>query len=170
MAKNQSFLTILEQYKDRIFRICGVYAVDLGDQEDLFQEVVINLWQSWDSFQGQSHIYTWIYRITLNVCMRRHYQQKRRTEKQVQLSGISFIQPASEDVHAQVEKQEQFDQLYQCIARLKETDKSIILLFLEELPYKEIANIIGISENHVAVKVKRIKNHLYQCLKEMGHV
>ncbi len=169
VTKHQQFLDLLETYKNRIFRICGAYASTSHDQEDLFQEVVVNLWQSLDSFQGHSQIYTWIYRVTINICMRNQYRKKRTQERQVRLNSVHFVKPDMDDMQVRVEERQQIDTLYQCIHQLQKTDKSIILLFLEELPYREIAEIIGISENHVAVKVKRIKAKLYECLKQQGY-
>ena len=169
-SKEQKFTAVLEQYKDRLFRICRAYGKTTEEQEDLFQEVVYNIWRSFDQFRQDSGIYTWLYRITLNVCMRKHYQFQRDQQRQVQLEGIQFIQPAVNSSEQSLETKEESNTLYQCIHQLKEADRSIILLFLEDLPYKEIAKIMGITENHVAVKIKRIKQHLYECFKTLGYV
>lgn len=172
MSKDQAqdFIKLFEQHKDRLLRICRVYSQNSEDQKDLFQEVVFNIWKSWDSFQEQSSIYTWLYRITLNVCMRKYYQHQRDRHQKTTLDGIYFHPIEKGDGHDSLETKEEYEQLYGCIANLKQTDKSIITLYLEELPYKEIASIIGISENYVAKKVKRIKHELYKCLKKEGHV
>jgi len=168
--KQYELLNLLEQYKDRIFRICGAYVSNTHDQEDLFQEVVINLWKALDSFRGDSLVYTFFYRVTVNVCMRWQYQAKKEQGQKVSLGGIHFVKPDASDIQTEIEGREAIAQLYQCIYQLQETDKSIILLYLEEVPYREIAGIIGISENHVAVKVKRIKSKLYECLKQQDYV
>lgn len=152
----QLFFELLENNKNRINRICSVYAKNREDQKDLVQDVLLNIWKALPRFEQRANINTWLYRITLNVCLRSKYEHVRKHK--VELDSIS-IEPM-----ADVPKNEKYEQLYHFIGQLEATDKSIIILFLEDLPYKEIAEIVGISENHVAVKIKRIKGKLMKCL------
>ena len=115
------------------------------------------------SFKHQSNIDTWVFRITINVCLRAKQFADKKQKHFVRLGSVNFENV--EDTIAQNENEKLFLKLSECIKKLEGTDKSIILLHLEELPYKEIAQIFGLSENHVAVKIKRIKSKLLICLK-----
>ena len=160
-----TFIDALEQDKGRIFRMCRAYSTDNENAKDLFQDVVLQIWKSLPSFSELSTIDTWIYRITLNVCIRSNLQVKKREDKMVRLDSIHFenLGTGSDD---NFEESEKFKPLYRCISTLSETDRSIILLFLEDLPYKEISSVTGLTENHIAVKLKRIKEKLFNCLKQ----
>ena len=153
----QQFLILIEQNKSRIHRICSVYARSTEDQKDLVQDVLFNIWKALPNFQNKSNIDTWIYRIVLNICLRSKYEKERKHK--IQLNGLEIIYNESEP------KNIKYEQLYHCISQLKTTDKSVIILFLEDMSYKEIGHILGLSDNHVAVKIKRIKIQLLNCLK-----
>jgi len=157
------FLTTVEANKDRLFRICRSYSTDVDDAKDLFQEVLLNLWKSLPSFKNQSTIDTWVYRITMNVCLRAKQFSDKKQKHFVRLDGVHYEN--IEDPLDQSGNEKLVLKLSECVKKLEGTDKSIILLHLEDLPYKEIAQIIGLSENHVAVKIKRIKIKLLNCLK-----
>ncbi len=156
------FQSTFKENKDRIFRICRSYTDKNADAEDLFQEVLLNVWKALPSFKGHSNIDTWVYRITLNTCFKNLSFEKKKKQHFIRINGIDF-KDTSRDLSG--EKQAEFDKLTSCINQLKMGDKSIVLLYLEELPYREIAQVIGISENHVAVKMKRIKTKLSICIK-----
>lgn len=159
--KHQSFETIIERNKSSIYRICSIYAVNPITPEDLFQEVVFQIWKSLNSFQGKSNISTWIYRIALNVCLSAQKKLNAKNEKTIRLEAIQFATevPATNKI-----EDEKYQALQRCIATLSSIDASIVILFLEGVRYKEIAGITGLSENHVAVKMKRIKKQLLQCI------
>jgi len=160
MNKEQEFVKILEDNQQRIHKICGMYTNTPEDCQDLVQEVILNIWKAYPSFEGKAAINTWIYRIILNVCLKkRFYRQKE--QQVISLDGLKF-EPASDTNYVQDDK---FLALKECIAQLNFSDRAIIILFLEEMAYKEIAEIIGISENYVAVKIKRIKEKLAVCIK-----
>jgi RNA polymerase sigma factor (sigma-70 family) len=161
------FINLLEDNKEKIFRICKAYAQGEEGQKDLFQEVVFNLWQSLDSFRDEANINTWVYRVALNVCMRTKLQLQKKQARQVPLESISFQYATIEKDH--LEEKEARRLLYSCIASLKESDKALIILYLEDICYKEIAGITGITENHVAVKLKRIREKLSDCMKNSGY-
>ena len=159
--KERQFLTIIEKNKHSILRICKVYASKYIEPEDLFQDVVYNIWKSYTSFDDKSNIDTWVYRITLNVCMRAKLNVNKKTNNHFNIDSIHFNQIPSEsnDINS-----ERFEDLRCCISKLKETDKSIVLLYLEDIAYSQISEIIGLTENHIAVKMKRIKKNLLECL------
>ncbi|MFZ6663577.1 RNA polymerase sigma factor [Peijinzhouia sedimentorum] len=161
---NSNFIEILESNKDMILRICGAYASDLAEKQDLFQEVTIAIWKSLPSFQSNSSVSTWIYRIALNTCIRLSLRNKKSKMETVKLTSV-HLENLHEESHRQ-EDETQFTKLQSCIQQLQEPDRSIVLLHLEELSHKEIAEIIGISENHVAVKMKRAKVKLLNCMNQ----
>jgi RNA polymerase sigma-70 factor (ECF subfamily) len=161
------FLKTVESNKDRIFRICRSYSADSDDAKDLFQEVLLNLWKSLPSFKYKSNIDTWVYRITINICLRTKQFSDKKQKHFVKLESIHIEN--IEDIITPNENEILFLKLSECIKKLEGMEKSIILLHLEGIPYKEIAQIFGLTENHVAVKIKRIKNKLQTCIKSLSN-
>jgi len=161
------FLATFEANKERMFRICRSYATDADDAKDLFQEVLLNLWKSLPSFKHESDINTWVYRVTINVCLRARQFSEKKERHIIRLGSIHFENIA--DPAVQNDDELLYLKLSACIRKLEGTDQSIILLYLEDLPYKEIAAVFGLSENHVAVKIKRIKSKLFNCLKSYDY-
>lgn len=158
-----SFEQIVQDNKASILRICKIYAISPNEPEDLFQEVIYQVWRSLDKFQGDSTVSTWVYRIALNVCLRSKMKQASDTNK-ISLSSIDF----SITDKSVAEDDEKYYLLKHCISKLNDTDQSIIILYLEELPYAEMATVLGITENHVAVKMKRIRKKLFDCMTQMN--
>jgi RNA polymerase sigma-70 factor (ECF subfamily) len=158
---DRTFEQILEENKDKIFRICRIYAVSPIEPQDLFQEVVFQIWKSFSTFKGKSDISTWIYRIALNVCINSKKKLGKNNSKMIRLESIQFVPAADTPDSSQ---QEKYLALHGCISTLNEIDQSIVILYLEEQPYKEIALVTGLSENHVAVKMKRIRKVLLDCI------
>jgi len=156
-----NFEEVLESNKETIYRICRIYAVSPIEPQDLFQEVTYQIWKSLKSFKGTSNINTWVYRIALNVCMRSRLKLEKKREKTVRFDAIQF--KVSDD-SLNEEDDEKYQFLKACIATLNESDTSIIVLYLEELSYKQIAEITGLTENHIAVKMKRIRKKLFDCI------
>lgn len=155
------FIEMLQANKEKIYRICRVYAVSPVEPQDLFQEVVFQIWRSLPTFRGNSGINTWIYKIAINVCFSSKARLEKKNANRVSLDSIKFL-PA-ENV-PNIEQQEKYLALRECISSLNEIDKSIVVLYLEELPYKEISIITELSENHIAVKMKRIRTLLLKCI------
>lgn len=164
IESNDVFQSLLEDNKLQILRICSAYSQNEDDKKDLFQEVVINIWKSLSSFEGKASVSTWIYRVTLNTCMRARLKIDRHNTNYLKLKSIHIETIKDDEGEEQKTKHERLTQLYRCIGALKETEKNIVLLFLEDLPYKEIASITGVTENHIAVHMKRIKEKLLTCL------
>ncbi len=134
-----------------ISHICRAYASDNEELKDLIQEVTIQLWKSHQKFQGNSKISTWVYRVTLNVCLAINRKKKIDTEP------IKSI-----DIEDQIDhtEKEQIDLLYKAIKQLNESDRAIILLYLEKKSYQEISEILGMTVSNVGVKVNRLKDKL----------
>ncbi len=157
----QAFSEILEENKHKIYRICKIYAVSPIEPQDLFQEVVIQVWKSLPTFKGNSGINTWVYKIAINVCYTSKARLEKKNQNPVSLDSIKFL-PAENT--PEKDQQEKYLALRECISKLNEVDKSIVVLSLEELPYKEIAVITDLTENHIAVKMKRIRKLLLKCI------
>ena len=156
-----NFEQILEENKHKILRICKIYATPPIEPQDLFQEVISQIWESLDRFKGKSSVDTWVYKITINVCLRSKMKLDKSNNETERFESIYFT-PVEEEIDAF--DQEKFKFLQQCIAALNERDTSLIILYLDDLPYKEISFITGLSENHIAVKMKRIRNKLLACI------
>lgn len=153
----------IENNRAIIARICRAYTDSEADFQDYFQEVCLQLWKSRDNFNQQSKLSTWIYRVTLNVCLSLIRSKKRRTAVTDSIEAPLSVEPAPplEDP-----RQEQLRILYREIRQLKEIDRAVILLYLEEKSYEEIANILGISLSNVGVKINRIKERLKKRIHE----
>ena len=157
--KSDLFLTVISFNKGILFKIANSYCKDGEDRKDLVQEIIVQLWKSFERFNDQYKYSTWIYRIALNVAISFYRKENRR--KQVSNPLTDGILNYA-DTNVTSETDENIMLLQQFIAGLKELDKAIMLLYLEEKSHKEIADIIGISESNVATKIGRIKILLKQ--------
>ena len=157
-----TFLAALEENQHKLLRICSVYAKDADDKKDLFQESLVNIWQAMPSYEARSSLSTWMFRITLNVCLRLQTKEAKKRDRFTKLESIT-IENLREDESSH-EEQARLAKLRDCIKKLNDADKAVITLYLEELPYSEIASITGLSENAIAVKIKRVKAKLLNCI------
>ena len=155
------FEQVLEVNKHKIYRICEIYAVSRIEPQDQFQEVVFHIWKSLENFKGKSFRNTWVYKIAINVCLRSKLKFDKSNTKTDRFESIHFT-PIEKEID--VSEQEKFKYLKACIATLNTVDTSLIVLYLDDLSYKEIAIITGLSENHIAVKMKRIRKKLFECI------
>ena len=136
-----------------IMHICRAYSRTEEALKDLVQEVTLQLWRSHKSFKGNSQLSTWVYRVTLNVCLSHSKRMKRKVETvPLEWKNDSAIEDDPD--------KEQIERLYAGIKRLKESDRAIILLYLEDKSYKEMSEILGITVSNVGVKVNRLKEKL----------
>jgi RNA polymerase sigma-70 factor (ECF subfamily) len=160
-TEKPSFEQVLTANKEAIFRICRIYASTPMEPQDLFQEVTFHIWKAYSTFENRSNVNTWVYRVALNVCIRSKEKLEKRNEKMTRFDSIELSHaPAKTDKL----EEEKYLALRSCINKLHEVDQAIVILSLDELPYKEIAAVTGITENHVAVKMKRIRTILLRCI------
>ncbi|AKQ44995.1 RNA polymerase [Rufibacter radiotolerans] len=157
-----TFLQLLHSNQDRIYRVCRSYAPDHQAAQDLFQETVLQLWKSLATFRGEAQLQTWVYRVTLNVCLQARLRYQNDQKRTRHLDSIQFLNLPQETPDPATE--ERLKALHHCIQKLNDSDRSLVLLYLEDLPYREIATVTGLTENHVAVKMKRIREKLFTCL------
>lgn len=158
-----AFARIIKGNMQRILRICWAYSHNKEDQKDLFQEVALNIWKSLPSFRKEAAMDTYVYRICLNVCMQQALHQNKSKNSGIEIEGLR-ISDQSADLQNNLENKQKLERIYQCISKLNDAEKSLILLFLEDLPYKTISEVTGISENYVAVKLNRIKKKLFNSI------
>jgi RNA polymerase sigma factor (sigma-70 family) len=152
----KEFLHIIRENQGIIHKVCNIYCDLDEDRNDLFQEIVAQLWKSYPTFRNESKVTTWMYRVGLNTAITSFKKSKRRPD-QNQLSNENFQLP---DDGYENETEEQIKVLHLAVAHLTGIEKSIILLFLENKKYEEIAEITGITQNYVRVKMNRIKKKL----------
>lgn len=153
---------ILLENERLIFGICRTFYKEKADQEDLFQEIIIRMLKSFDSYRGNSKLSTWLYRIGMNTAIT-YKKQKQRYAVNMLSDNIS-IQGQDEGY---VKGESDIDFLYRAIEKLNKIEKAIIHLYLEENTYAEIAEITGISEKNVSVKIVRIKRKLKDIILEL---
>ena len=155
----ETFLSVIEANKGIIYKIANSYCKDPEDRKDLFQEIVSQLWRSFDKYSDQYKYSTWIYRIALNVAISFFRKENRRKSVSSPLSESVF---SLMDFDETKEMESNLRLLQQFIQELKDLDKALMLLYLEEKSHREIAEIIGITETNVATKIGRIKLLLKQ--------
>lgn len=155
MKENErQFADIVRQHKSSIYSVCYMFAKDADEADDLFQEVLINLWKGMDSFRHESKISTWIWRVSFNTCISADRKKKRK--KEVRLSmDVNLFESPDEDSR-------QIRMLHERIHRLQPFDRAIVMLWLEGISYEEIGAIVGISVKNVSVRLVRIKEMLKQ--------
>jgi len=153
------FLSIIEQNKGIIYKVANAYCANAEDRKDLIQEIIVQLWRSFHRYNDQYKYSTWMYRIALNTAISFYRKENRR--RQVSGPLADNILDLAED-NAAIETNSNIGHLQQFIGELKELDKALMLLYLEEKSQKEIAEITGISETNVSTRIGRIKKFLKQ--------
>ena len=149
----KEFLEVIEAQKRTIYKVCYIYANNQDDLNDLFQETVLNLWKSFPRYRGDSKLVTWVYRIAMNTCIT--FLRRSGTRPQAIPLTADMAQIAADEGTAA-----QLQELYKLINQLGKLERALILLWLEERSYQEMADILGISKANVAVKLNRVKEKL----------
>ena len=156
---NDFYKTSILPFSGIIIKLCRAYTNSQEDFEDYYQEVCLQIWRSKENFRKESQWSTWVYRISLNVCLT---LLKKKKNKGQHFVSDSLTAEETEDNYAFSD--ESLNLLYDAIRQLSEIDRAIIMLYLEEKSYKEIADIIGTNPNNIGVRVKRIKTRLKKIL------
>lgn len=161
MKKEEKFNQLVAENSERIKRICSYYNSNVHDQQDMYQEILVNIWKSLDNFKGKSAISTWIYRIAVNVSLTYTGKAYKRMQLTVNSDHIHLNSLLDdESLEEKKMEEEQLEILDQELNLLSVIDKTLISLVLEGLSIKEISDVIGISESNVKVKIHRIKAQL----------
>ncbi|WAC14406.1 RNA polymerase sigma factor [Dyadobacter pollutisoli] len=151
------FLQTIKEHQNIIHKISRMYRNTKEDQQDLFQEIVFQLWRAFPGFRQESKVSTWIYRIALNTAIAVYRKSK------VNIS-LSDDLPEHADLETDISEQEEL--MYRALRQLNDSEKALISLYLEDYSYQEIADITGISENYVGVRLNRIKEKLKSILNQ----
>ena len=147
------FTKMVKEYRKTIYTVCYFYSKDSEEVNDLYQEILINLWKGFEKFRGESSLKTWIWRVSLNTCN----NQERKKKSSVQTIPLSIDIDLYNDDDVQ---SKQIQMLYDRINRLDVFDRAIILLWMENMNYQDIADVVGISLSNVPTRLFRIKEQL----------
>jgi len=148
----RQFAQTVAEHKSTIYTVCYMFSQDADEVNDLFQEVLVNLWKGFENFEHRSDIKTWIYRVALNTCI--SIDRKARRSSTIRLAmDINLFEDRDEDTR-------QVDLLHKRISKLQPFDRAIVLLWLEDLSYEEIGQIVGITAKNVSVRLFRIREQL----------
>lgn len=150
----KEFLTVVREYERVIYKVCYLYTTPSATLNDLYQDVILNLWKAFPKFRRECKVSTWIYRIALNTCISFIRKEKNVPEFVTLNQEVDWMTEDNDPL------QEMLRQLYRMINQLGQLDKSIILLYLEDKSYEEIAEITGLTVTNVATKLSRIKDKL----------
>jgi len=153
--RQEVFIKLLNEHSALLHKVCNVYCEQLIDRQDLFQEIVVQLWKSYPNFRGDSKFSTWLYRIALNTAISGF--RKHRIPV-ISFDPGTFHEPVS--MESDADREEQVQKMYSAIKRLSDVEKGIIMMYLEEKSYEEMEEVFGISQNTLRVKINRIKEKL----------
>ena len=162
--KAAQFLVVIESNKGILYKVSNTYCRNIEDRKDLVQEIIIQLWKSFDKYDEIFKYSTWMYRISLNVAISYYRKENRRKRISNPLTPdvFDFV-----DIEISNENETNLGKLKQIISELNDLDKALMLLYLEEKSYKEISEIIGITETNVATKISRTKNKLKEAFYQL---
>jgi RNA polymerase sigma factor (sigma-70 family) len=152
---SKDFLNTIKENEGIIYKLVRIYSEQYEDQQDLYQEIIYQLWKSFNTFQGNSKISTWIYKVALNTSLAHIYIKKKRLER-ISIHTIEFQIEDKTDTQFE----DKITDMYQQIRKLNEIDRAIIFLFLEGKNYEEIAIISGFTVSNVGTRLNRIKQKL----------
>lgn len=150
--KEERFNAVVSDHRTTLYKVCYMYAEDSEHFKDLWQEVLANVWQGLDSFRGEAKLSTWLYRTAINTCVTYFRRTSRHSQGRISLDALAEI-PGDDSG----QRTAQLKRMYSLIADLGKLDKAIILMWLDEKSYDEIAELTGLGRNAVATRLRRIK-------------
>jgi RNA polymerase sigma-70 factor (ECF subfamily) len=154
--EEKTFVNLVNQHQGLIHKVCLMYEFDYEARNDLFQEIVLQLWKSFESFRGEAKITTWMYRIALNTAI----SGLRKKNRKLLTEDLHERHMNMSERNDNEQQEEDFDKLQWAIRQLNEIDRAMIMMALDEVPYDEIADTIGITQNNVRVRMNRIRERL----------
>lgn len=157
------FIEMINQHRGTIFKVCNLYCHDAENRKDLFQEIVLQLWKSYSSFRKESNINTWLYRVSLNTAIS-NFRKESKKPGNVNFTDELLLVP---DIPYFSDEKEKLDLLHLAIDRLTEIEKALIMLYLDEKTYDEIAEILGITNSNAGVRLNRIKTKLSKIIQPL---
>lgn len=163
------FLTWLDEHGSSVLKVARAYTLTAEECQDLAQEILLQVWTSLPQFESRSSAATWSYRVALNTAMNWHRKDKQRRTRQQPLVELQTVDLGGLDGAGQAQQRETVDRLYRAIHQLPKGDAALVLLYLDELSYREMAEVLGISESHVGVKLSRAKKALSELMNGRPH-
>ncbi len=160
------FLQLVEANRQKILRICHVYAWTAAEREDLYQEVLFQIWRALPGLQEQVHANTWLYRVALNTAI--SHVRKATADKRdaVPMAQDEMRETIEKRQTAMAEQNPQIERLYEAIGKLDKVERALVTLFLEDLSYAEMADVLGLNASHVGVMLHRAKKKLGQLMQQ----
>ena len=166
-SREAVFRRWLKEHTGLVFKVARTFAPGDADRDDLVQEILLQLWRSLPRFEGKASESTWVYRVALNSALAWHRNEHKRRTAQIQSPAIEEL-PGPDDPSAR-EREELVANLYAAIRRLPKVDAALVLLYLDDLSYREMAEVLGLSETNVGVKLNRVRKTLADLMKEVPH-
>ena len=160
IGDEKQFINLIDEHQRLIHKVCIMYESDREVRNDLFQEIVLQLWKSFPGFRGESKITTWMYRIALNTAISGYRKQTRK----VKTEDLHDLHLNISEQYETDDGEENVQRLHQAIRQLSEIERAMVMMALEEIPYEEIAETIGITQNNVRVRMNRIREKLRKLL------
>jgi len=160
----EEFTSLIERHQGIIHKVSRIYCNGDACREDLFQDILMQLWKSFPNYDRSRKITTWMYRIALNTAISQY-----RKDSKVMIDPVDKMEMNIPDDQDEGTEDERIKTLHSAINRLSKAEKSVIILYMDDYPYEEISEIIGISVSNVGVKINQIKKKLQEILKELGY-
>ena len=154
LITDDQFSTLIEEHKGIIYKIANSYCRNAEDRKDIIQEIIVHLWKSHGRYDDRFKLSTWIYRIALNVAISAYRREKKRSERVTPLEEI-IIEPAAEPMQGETDPK--IVTLHRLIDQLDELNRALMILYLDDNSYRDIAGILGLTETNVATKISRLK-------------
>ena len=163
-AKEHEFLTRIDSHKGILYKVSKMYMDSRDDQQDLFQEIICQLWKVYDTFRGESQFSMWMYRVAINTAIVFLKKEKRKVDKyEIPSENIR------EEENEATLKENQLEHFYKAVQKLDQIDKAVIFYQLEGFSHREIGENLGISEGNARVKLNRAKDKLKELIKKQGY-
>jgi RNA polymerase sigma-70 factor, ECF subfamily len=159
----------LNEHGGAVLKVARAYTLTTEDCQDLVQEILLQVWRSLPQFQGRASVSTWFYRVALNTALDWHRKEHRRRVHQHSILEVEDLSVTGSDGAQQAVRREIIERLFVAIRQLPKTDAALVLLYLDDLSYRQIAEVLGISESNVGVKLNRAKKALGELLNEDSH-
>jgi RNA polymerase sigma-70 factor, ECF subfamily len=163
------FMSWLGEHGSSVMKVARAYTLTSDECQDLAQEILLQAWRSLPNFEGKATAATWFYRVALQTAMNWHRKDKPRRTRQQPFLEVHAVSNDGFDSGEQAQHRETIERLYQAIQQLPKTDAALVLLYLDELSYREMAEVLGISESNVGVKLNRAKKALSELMKEKSY-
>lgn len=167
--QKSQFMNWFGEHGSSVMKVARAYTLTSEECQDLAQEILLQAWRSLPKFEGKASAATWFYRVALHTAMNWQRKDKPRRSRQQPLLEVQTVATDGTDSAEQVQQREIVEQLYKAIHHLPKTDAALVLLYLDELSYREMAEVLGISESNVGVKLNRAKKALSELMKGSSH-